>query len=764
MRTRAAILLFFPFLLVLRLHSQNGSFVGERVYLAPALTQYSCGDTVQVSGQALSYGTTSFYPLSRYVYVELIDTADSVRVRKKVRCDTLGVFRASIPLPENIDRQICRLRGYTQFMLCDTTYHYPEAVIKVGIPASSAVSGGVKASFFPEGGALTAGKGQRVAVWLCDNGGAPVQAPFLIRDDEGTVLQQDTTSASGFGIFTYAPEGNGKTSVLEVTDGEKTHRFLLPAPASPVALQAAIHGRRVYCSVCVANEDSLFKYRLFIYHPLAGRKELSLQNGTSIVDLGDCPSGVVTLWLLDETGRVAASRVLWLPQGETDIGCKVSEVCQTGKLPEVALSDTLPGSRVMMRIAPLGSEAESHAFETLCLLGELASPVPFPSAFYRENAPAARNDLEAWLYTARPVRLQQMAADSISYPYAIEQGILLTGKVTVVESRKTLPHTKLLLLNTRTYETYSTETDSEGRFSLFVNDFQEDTPFFIQVVQRKEQEATYAFLFDGQLCPPVNQSALPFFAKTLAESTPKEEYNAHFLHSAEVRARRPYRPEFTWKERHIEKSPFYYVSAKDIERKNFLTVEEVLRKLQKVQVSRAEKSKHHPMRGESGNAGRPLLPEAHTSVIAPDDDETMNFFKVVKWTNSSRYEGFMQARPGHGLWLDFVVDGTPITGQYEDILSMSASDLAYVELVEPSDSRCSLHDTPYGYVEIRHKMFQKEGELPSEGVTIFPQGLAVSAGTYVQAPQNPGDYHVLIDLISPDRTVRSFERSVKYVK
>jgi len=142
----------------------------------------------------------------------------------------------------------------------------------------------------------------------------------------------------------------------------------------------------------------------------------------------------------------------------------------------------------------------------------------------------------------------------------------------------------------------------------------------------------------------------------------------------------------------------------------------------------------------------------------------MNMNKVVKWTNNHRYEGFMQTQSSHGFWLDFVMDGTPITSQYEDFLSMPASELAYLELVEPSDSRCALYGTPYGYVEIRHKMFQKEGELPSEGVTIFPQGLSVSSGAYVQAPQKPGDYRVPIDLISPDRTVRSFERDVKYVK
>lgn len=768
MKTRTFIAIAISFLLALPIFSQETPLVTERVYLAPSLTQYAYGDTVQVSGQVLLSGDSNFYPLSRYVYVELIDAADSVRVRQKVRCDSLGAFRASIPLPGEVDKQICHLRGYTQFMLCDTTYHYPEVPIKVGtLPERTGRS--VRSCFFPEGGALTAGKAQRVALWLCDENGSPLRRAFKISDSKGNILQQDTTSSSGLCIFTYMPEEDGNAAVMEVDDAGKKYAFSLPLSKQPVALQATTHGGRVYCSLLASNEDSLSGCRLFLYHPSVGRNELSLQNGAGIADLRGCSSGLVTLWLTDKNGKVTASRALWLSGGEKVANCEVSEVCQTGKYPAVTLADTLPGSRIVMRILPEDETMKSHAFETLCLLSELSSSVPFPTCYYEAPA-SARNELEAWLYTAQSARLQQLMADSVSYPYAAEQNILLTGRVNVEESRKALPGAKLLLFNTQTLETYSTETNTEGRFSMFVNDFSDGTPFYVQVIQREERNATYAFHFDGALCPPVEQPASPAFATNLTGGTsdaalpvlPADD-KVQTLGNALVRARRPYRTELSWKEKHIQKSPMFYMSAKEIERRNLLTLEQVLRKMEKVQITRAENSKHHPMRGKDGDKSWGLLhPDTFSGLLGQDDDGRMNMGKVVMWRNSKRYEGFMQTQQNHGLWLDFVVDGLTVTQGFEDLLSMPASDLAYLELVEPSDPRSAVYNAPYGYVEIRHKLFQKDSDLPSDGVTVYPQGLFESRGAYTAAPKRPGNYRVLIDIIASDHTVQSFERSVRY--
>lgn len=555
---------------------------------------------------------------------------------------------------------------------------------------------------------------------------------------------------------------------MEVDDAGKKYAFSLPLPKQSVTLQATTHGGRVFCSLLASNEDSLAGCRLFLYHPSVGRNELTMQDGAGIADLRGCSPGLVTLWLADKNGKVVANRSLWLSGSEKVANCEVGEVCQTGKYPAVTLADTLPGSRIVMRILPEDETMKNHAFETLCLLSELSSPVPFPTIYYEASA-SSRNELEAWLYTAQPARLQQLMADSVSYPYAAEQNILLTGRVNVEESRKALPGAKLLLFNTQTLETYSTETDSEGRFSMFVNDFSDGTPFYIQVIQREEQMATYAFHFDGAVCPPVEQPVSPAFATILAGGTGdaaspvlSTDDKVKTLGNALVRARRPYRTDLSWKEKHIQKSPMFYMSAKEIERRNLLTLEQVLRKMQKVQISRVENTKHHPMRGKDDDKSWGMRPDAFTGLLGETDDGRMNMGKVVQWRNNSRYEGFSQNQSNHGLWLDFVVDGTPVTRDFETLLSMPASDLAYLELVEPSDPRSAIYNTPYGYVEIRHKLFQKNSELPSDGVTVYPQGIFECRGAYTAAPTRPGNYRVLIDIISPDHTVQSFERLVEY--
>lgn len=66
------------------------SFLTEKVFIAPETSYCKKGDNVNVCGQVLSSDYTDFYPYSRYLYLELINSENEVCSRQKIRINDNG--------------------------------------------------------------------------------------------------------------------------------------------------------------------------------------------------------------------------------------------------------------------------------------------------------------------------------------------------------------------------------------------------------------------------------------------------------------------------------------------------------------------------------------------------------------------------------------------------------------------------------------------------------------------------------------------------
>ena len=95
---------------------QLSVFPQEKIYLHTDKPYYITGEKIFFRAFLLDAFYNRLEIQSRYVYVELINPADSVAQRLKIRPDSIGLFYGAISLPEDLPQGNYKIRAYTQYM------------------------------------------------------------------------------------------------------------------------------------------------------------------------------------------------------------------------------------------------------------------------------------------------------------------------------------------------------------------------------------------------------------------------------------------------------------------------------------------------------------------------------------------------------------------------------------------------------------------------------------------------------------------------
>jgi len=91
-------------------------FPQEKIYLHTDKPYYITGEKIFFRAFLLDAFSNKQDTLSRYIYVELINPADSVVERLKIRRDSTNLFYGAVPLPEDLPQGIYKIRAYTKYM------------------------------------------------------------------------------------------------------------------------------------------------------------------------------------------------------------------------------------------------------------------------------------------------------------------------------------------------------------------------------------------------------------------------------------------------------------------------------------------------------------------------------------------------------------------------------------------------------------------------------------------------------------------------
>ena len=313
----------------------------ESVYLHLDNNGYVEGETMWFEAYVMRASTLAATPLSRVLYVELLDAGGALVERKLLRiADGRATGDFSLALP--VKAGYYEVRAYTREMLNWGTGACFSRVVPVfkkaadGGPAEPLTiarpmreedlapghprpyrfeeTAGAVLTFYPEGGERVAGLSQRIAFRLTDRRGRALSDSCFLRDGEGREVAAFAPFHEGMGRFTV-PAGLDDASV-SVGREENAPRFALPkgtATGYTMTCDQTDGG----CSVVVERGSGqtarLLGIMVICREQVCHFDTLSVTDGAVelLIPEDALHTGVNRIVLFDENGRSLCSRLVF---------------------------------------------------------------------------------------------------------------------------------------------------------------------------------------------------------------------------------------------------------------------------------------------------------------------------------------------------------------------------------------------------------------------------------------------------------------------
>ncbi len=718
---KKCLLLLFVSLLVFAEASAQlpHDFRSEQIFLGVARTEWAPNDTIEANGIVTCLATQNLHPYSRYLYIELLDSSDSVMVRQKVGCKEDGRFRARIPTLSVAGEGVYYLRAYTNLMRNFSGGNFALQPVLIGkaFPKREKGNGVLRCSIYPEGGFLVENQVQGVVVSVTDYAGRGLaEVGLSVVDDHGDTLCVGKSRASGLSNLTFVPLTERHYKLL-VSDGGVITSYDIPsARGDRMKLQCAINGNKLMFEVLNANA-SLSAGRLYMYDKANGLVLIGKGRLSGIVPLGDRP-GVTTVFLTDSVGNV-------LSESSLSSRCRMAEL---PSVPDKIAADSINawlervgagmGKRVLVRLATQDECWNQFAESELLYKSDYASPLSFPENFFRESIKDRAIDLQAWLSTARFSRFavhDAIVKDTAMYVRMPEMNMTIHGEVGTVYSNTS--GAALVAYNTASNSVYDTAVDKDGRFRIAVDDFADGTSFFLQTLDKRSRPVDSKITVDDESYPAVSpHEKYKLWQSEYAESktTVSGMMQGGQLPDVVVKARVRH-------DEHLSTEKFYsyrYVGREKIERYNYMTLIDIIK----------------------------ALPTVKVQYTANEKD---------KWLISGT-RGASTLKGNVGIVL--LLDGTRLEKEYKDIaLEMPADEVEEVEFLPAWKALAYTWGAMDGAIKVTTRGADKS-KVRSKGIFYTPLGLSVVKETS-KTTVAPGDYRLLMDVVSPTG-ITSLEREI----
>lgn len=695
-------------------------FRSEQIFLGVAKTEWAPNDTIEANGIVTCLASGNIRPYSRYLYIELLDSSDSVMVRQKVGCDENGRFRARIPTVSVVSVGVYYVRAYTNLMRNFSGENFALQPVLIGeaFPKREKGNGVLRCSIYPEGGFLVEGQVQGIVASVTDYSGKAISGVKLsVVNDKGDTLCVGKTRTSGLANLKFVPLA-ARHYKLFVTDNGVTTSLEIPqAYPDRMKLQCAINGNKLMFEVLNAN-GSLPVCRLYLYDKANGLVLIGKGRPSGIVPLGN-RLGVTTVFLTDSVGNVLSESSLTSKYRMTELPSLPDTIAADSIgawLERIGSSD---GKSVFARFATK-NECWNQFAESEQYKSDYASPLPFPDNFFKENAKNRSVDLQDWLSTAKFSRFairDAIAKDTALYVYMPEMNMTIYGEVSAVYSNAS--GASLVAYNTESNNVYDTTLDKDGRFRMAVDDFADGTSFFLQTMDKRSKPVDSKIIMDNDSYPSVSpHEKCSLWQSEYAESkaTVNGMMQGGQLPDVVVKAR-------VKRDEHLSTEKFYsynYVGREKIEQYNYLYLVDILRGIPSVMVRYNPENSKNPWQISSNRGMSTLNASSEGLVILLD---------------GSRVENEQKA----------------------DVLQMSADEIETVELLRPWQALAYTWGAVDGAIKVMTRGADKS-KVRSKGIFYTPFGLSVVKGN-PKATVTPGKYRLLIDVVSPT-DITSFERDV----
>ena len=723
---------FILFSIIGVLNSFSQVLPSEKLFFMSDKVRYEQGDTAWIEGRVMrSDNDTTLIPYSRYVYVELADERDTVLVRQKLVCDSVGNFITRMPIDYWLPGYYY-LRAYSKVMANFAPETLPIFPIQIGEDIDwKDDTPNLQCEFYPEGGHLVNGFPQNVGLKLVNESGKPVQLTYRLMSSLGDTLFTQTTSVNGWQVMRFTPLEGMQYRIEADYLGER-YALSLPESKQLPTLQTIVHRNRLVCKV-LDSEGKFKRGKLYIYHQSLGLLMLPYQKKDFVMLLNNgLSSGLLSIFLANNKGEFVAQSTKWLNRYQP-MECQLQEKeYQSGELLKYSWSN-LPDSTssVFFRFIPKDNQLYIPRASVMCRYdSDLISDEVFPTCNVEKV------DVEGWLYSARFKR--------INVPEALDMGILYTkDKEVVMEMQgyaktkrgKKLRNGSLVAFRESDQQVYDVKLDEQGRFDMFLDDFESDETFFVQAYNKKGKAGFYEYEFYNDTLPGM-------YNWNRVKRKDRERFTVEIGDMAVNNFgvnKMNYLPEVIVKARSHQKQ---YKSTKQFYSTRYIDTEQLVR------------------RGYS--SFRHLVEHFHAYLywmeggMAADDEEedTSGQYALYSRRGASTMKG------GE---VKILLDGMEITPEQAAYLDMNT--IGAVEYLTPTEAVAVVPFAIAGALLLDTKRNLGISEAESKGIVyVPPMGLSNlnmrKLDSEVKVPTSPGEYTLLIDLISQNQGIHSFEYTI----
>lgn len=705
----------------------------EKLFFMSDKVRYEQGDTAWVEGRVIrSDNDTTFIPYGRYVYMELADERDTVLIRQKLVCDSVGNFITRVPL-DYWPSGYYYLRAYSKVMANFAPETLPIFPIQIGEKTNTNTGHmDVQCEFYPEGGHLVNGFPQNTGIKFTDQSGNPIQLTYRLMSSDGDTLSTQTTTPNGWQVLRFTPL-EGKQYHLETDYNGEHHHLPLPACKQLPTLQTTIHRNRLICKI-LDSDEKLKRGKLYIYHQSLGLLMLPYKKKDFVMLLNDgLSSGLISIFLTNAKGEFIAQSTKWLDRYQPmEYTLTKNEYHKDEPLKYQWNHGPDSTSSVFVRFIPKNNTLYLPKASVMCRYdSDLISNEVFPTCHTHET------DVEGWLYSARFKR--------INVPEALDMGILYTKDKEVVMKMQGFAKTKrgkklrngsLVAFRESDQKVYDVQLNEQGQFNMPLNDFGADEKFFVQAYNRKGKAGTYEYEFYNDTLPGmynwnrVNRKDREQVTVEIGDMAMKNfgVNKMNYLPEVVVKAR-------THKKEYKSTKKFYsthYIDTEQLQRRGYTSFRHLV---------------------EHFHA---YLHWRENGMLSDDNSEDGLGKRYALYSRRG-------ASTIEGAEVKILLDGLEITPEQAAYLDMNM--IGAAEYLTPAEANAIVPFAISGALLLDTKKSLGITEVESKGIVyVPPMGLSnlhirKLDGT-IKVPSIPGEYTLLIDLISQNQGIHSFEYDI----
>jgi hypothetical protein len=544
-------------------------FPQEKIYLQTDKPYYISGEKIFFRAFLLNAFSHQPADMSRYMYVELINAKDSVKIRQQIRPENT-LFFGTLSLPEDLPEGDYNIRAYTRFMENQGKDYFFTRQIYIADPvqkedeekapkANQPLKFDV--SFYPEGGNLVAEQFSSIAFKALDSNGSAVDIRGEVFDSQNEKITDFTTIHEGIGRFTLTPEF-GKQYYAVCYKGYQSIKVNLPeVKNNTYALSTVWRQNKLW--ITVNKPANLPAQKFYLLAHTGGMViysgEWDFSKEVIAMDKNDFPSGVSHLLLLTEDYQPVSERLVFalnndwetaeiqLPKQKYKSRELVKMVInvphgiasqarndreEDGYREErgdsVGRNDSLVSNFAISVTddKDIQIDITSTILSNILLTSELRGYVANPAYYFQKDNRQAEQTADLLMMTHGWNRYNIPKAMRSDFQYLTipnEESQSFSGLVKGGLLSKPYAKSKVTILSTNTSFYDVTETDENGRFTFKNFEFPDSTSYIIQALNKKGKDIVELYL--DKILYPAESSE--FYPKKLTDEIAKADFKEY---------------------------------------------------------------------------------------------------------------------------------------------------------------------------------------------------------------------------------------------